>query len=117
MPARTRGAGARSHASSMRGRSPRTPAGRAQPVADLEAAWSAVHEALPAGWSVMRPSRHPERQERPWHVYATDLRVRTKRRDYIQATGSTEAEALSDLAGLLRGWRVEQVVRLGGRLL
>jgi len=56
-------------------------------MTELEAAWSAVHEALPAGWSVMRPSIHIGAQERPWHVYATDLRVRTKRRDYVLATG------------------------------
>lgn len=56
-------------------------------MTDLEAAWSAVHEALPAGWSVMRPSKHVEEHERPWHVYATDLRVRTKRRDYVQGDG------------------------------
>ncbi len=59
---------------------------------DLEAAWSVVHDATPAGWSVMRPSRHDEERERPWHV---------------EATGRTESEALRDLAELLRGWTVE----------
>lgn len=30
-------------------------------VAELEAAWGALHEATPAGWYVDRPSEHPER--------------------------------------------------------
>jgi hypothetical protein len=32
-----------------------------------------------------------------------------KRREYVEATGWPEAEALADLAELLRGWRVEDV--------
>jgi hypothetical protein len=78
---------------------------------DLAAAWVAVNDALPAGWTVMRPSKHEEERERPWRVFATDLRSRAKRREYVEATGWTEAEALHDLAGLLRGWNVEPVER------
>lgn len=55
----------------------------------------------------MRPNRREDSVERPWRVYASDLRVRAKRRDYIEATGNGEAEALRDLAGLLREWNVE----------
>ncbi len=69
-----------------------------------EAAWDAVHDALPAGWTVARPSHHIEAQERHWHVYAADLRARAKRRETLEATGWTEAEALRDLATLLRGF-------------
>jgi hypothetical protein len=80
-----------------------------RPVApdELAEAWEAVHDALPLGWVVGRPSLHDEEAERPWHVYASDLRVRSKRREYVEATGWTEAEALRYLAGLLREWRVE----------
>jgi hypothetical protein len=35
--------------------------------------------------------------------------VRSKRREYVGATGGTEVEALRDLAELLRGWDVEDV--------
>jgi hypothetical protein len=75
---------------------------------ELETAWDAVYAVLPVGWSVTRPSRHDEEAERPWHVYAADLRIRSKRREYVEATGWTEAEALSDLAGLLREWIVDE---------
>lgn len=47
------------------------------------------------------------KRERPWHVFAVDLRVRAKRRKYVEATSWTEAEALRDLSGLLRAWHVE----------
>jgi hypothetical protein len=30
---------------------------------EIEAAWDAVFDALPAGWSVGRPSYHDERHE------------------------------------------------------
>jgi hypothetical protein len=44
----------------------------------------------------MRPSHHTEESMRPWRVYAADLRIGTKRRDRVEATGWTEAEALRD---------------------
>jgi hypothetical protein len=78
------------------------------PDPDLEAAWSEVHDALPAGWSAARPVRFDEERERPWHVVAYDWRTSSKRRDRVEATGRTEAEALRDLAELLRGWLVER---------
>jgi hypothetical protein len=74
---------------------------------DLEAAWNEVHEALPAGWSVARPSQRREERERPWHVTAYDYRTAARRHDLVEATGRTEAEALRDLAALLREWIVE----------
>ena len=73
-------------------------------MSELEEAWAAVHAALPAGWTVMRPTLRREEPERPWHVYAADLRVRATRREYVEATGWTEAEALRDLALLLDHW-------------
>jgi len=73
---------------------------------ELEAAWSEVHDATPMGWSVARPVRHDDEHERPWHVVAYDWRASSKRHDRVEATGRTEAEALADLAELLRGWRV-----------
>ncbi len=36
--------------------------------ADLEDAWSALHDATPAGWHVGRPSYHSERRQ--WVQYA-----------------------------------------------
>ena len=54
-------------------------------------------------------SHHSEECERPWHVIAVDLRSRTLRKEYVEATGWTEAEALRELAALLGGWHVEEV--------
>ena len=76
---------------------------------DLEAAWDTVHDALPTGWTVGRPTHQLEADERPWHVVAVDLRQRAKRREYVEATGWTDGEALHDLAGLLGIWNVEAV--------
>ena len=65
---------------------------------DLEAAWNAVHDATPRGWSVQRPSLHLEDRDRPWHVVAVNPRARAKHRRYVEGTRATEAEALRDLA-------------------
>jgi hypothetical protein len=73
---------------------------------ELEAAWNEVHDATPAGWSIARPSHHGEERDRPWHVTAYDYRTAAKRHDLVEATGRTAAEALRDLAELLRGWLV-----------
>jgi hypothetical protein len=78
------------------------------PDRELEAAWSEVHDATPTGWSVARPKRHDEERQRPWHVTAYDYRTAAKRHDVVEATDNTEAEALRDLAELLRGWSVER---------
>jgi hypothetical protein len=61
---------------------------------ELSDAWEAVHDVLPLGWTVVRPSRPDSEAQRRWHVYAADLRARSKRREYVEATGWTEAEAL-----------------------
>ena len=50
---------------------------------------------------------------RPWHVVAVDLRSNALRKEYVEATGWTEAEALRDLAALLGGWHVEEVEARG----
>jgi hypothetical protein len=78
---------------------------------ELEAAWAAVHDALPTGWFAVRPMLHAEERERPWHVVAVDYRTSSRRHDRVEATGRTEAEALRDLAGLLRLWMVEKTGR------
>ena len=76
-------------------------------MTELEDAWTAVHDALPAGWDVMRPSYHVE--DRRWHVFAADHRLGRKRPDYIESVGMDEAHSLRGLAELLRGWRVHAV--------
>jgi hypothetical protein len=76
---------------------------------EIEAAWSAVHDATPAGWVVPRQGRHDEEHGRPWHVAAVDYRTSSRHHEHVEATGRTEAEALRDLAELLRGWSVEDV--------
>jgi hypothetical protein len=76
---------------------------------EVEAAWNELHDALPRGWSVSRPIRFEEVGERPWRVTAYDYRTAAKRKDRVEATGRTEAEALRDLAELLRLWSVERL--------
>ena len=71
----------------------------------LEDAWAEVHEALPPGWEVMRPSYLI--QDGRWHVLAADHRRGRTKPDYVEAIGLTEAQALHDLAGLLREWQLE----------
>jgi hypothetical protein len=78
-------------------------------MSDLEGARAAVHEARPAGWTVGPTSDHSEERHRSWHVVAVDLWSRALRKEYVEATGWTEAEALRDLAALLGGWQVEEV--------
>jgi hypothetical protein len=51
--------------------------------------------------------RIDEERERPWHATAYDRRSSSRHHESVEATGQTEAEALRDLAGLLRGWLVE----------
>ena len=54
------------------------PAYRCPVIADdLAAAWDAVHDALPTGWTVGRPTLRSDERERPWHVLVVDLRVAT----------------------------------------
>ncbi len=74
---------------------------------ELEAAWAAVHDALPAGWTVYRPVCDDGRGR--WTVVARDMRARNKRHDAIEAVGQSEAHSLQGLAELLRVWRFERV--------
>lgn len=68
-----------------------------------EAAWDAVHEALPARWRVGLPSRHPSTGV--WTVTAIDGRTtgRGKVPRSVTGTGETEEAALDDLDDRLRG--------------
>jgi hypothetical protein len=72
-------------------------------VADLEAAWDAVHEATPAGWYVGRPSYHHERRE--WVMYACDPSERPKvglRSREWPAVAATEEGVVLEMARCLR---------------
>jgi hypothetical protein len=69
---------------------------------DLEAAWDAVHDATPVGWTVQRPRHHAEAPGAPWHVVASNPRALAKDRRYVQASGATEAAALRHLAERLK---------------
>jgi hypothetical protein len=76
---------------------------------DLEAAWGEVFDALPAAWSVGRPSYHDERHE--WTQYAFDSferpSVGARSREWT-AIGAKELECLLEMARCLReirqGW-------------
>jgi hypothetical protein len=69
----------------------------------LEAAWDAVHEALPVGWRVGLPSYSPE--DHGWTVSAVNERTtgRGKLPQTVTGTGEDEAAALRDLDDRLRG--------------
>jgi hypothetical protein len=69
-----------------------------------EAAWGAVHEALPAGWRAGLPSFDPAGDGR-WSVSAIDSRStgRGKVPQSVIGTGETEEAALGDLDDRLRG--------------
>ena len=73
----------------------------------LEEAWDAVHQALPAGWTVYRPV-HDGGAGR-WTVVARDMRPPNKRHNTVIAEGQSEAHCLRGLAELLRVWRFERV--------
>ena len=73
-------------------------------MSELDAAWGDVHDALPAGWVVNRPS-WPIEDDR-WHVLRTIGRDGS-RPDYIESVGMDEA--LRGLAGLLRVWSLGHV--------
>ena len=71
-------------------------------MSDREAAWDAVHEALPAGWTVGPPTFDPG-------VSAYSVTARTvaagrgKPPATVTGTGPDEAAALRDLDDRLRG--------------
>jgi hypothetical protein len=68
-----------------------------------EAAWDAVHEALPAGWRVGLPSCHPSTGV--WTATAIDERTtgRGKLPQTVSGIGEDETVALRDLDDRLRG--------------
>ncbi len=77
-----------------------------QPPTDEDArelAWAAVHDAVARmpGWAVGPGQYHGD--DASWHVAAIDLRPRGRqaKREAIEATGDTEADALRALAALL----------------
>ena len=70
---------------------------------DIETAWEAVHAALDRrpGWEATRPQWHPD--ERRWVAttfYAGHLR-RFEPRPAVEGRGTSEAEALVELAEAL----------------
>jgi len=70
---------------------------------DREAAWDAVHEAMPAGWRPGPVTYDPGRRE--WSVTALDERStgRGKLPRSVTGTGEDGAAALRDLDAQLRG--------------
>lgn len=71
-------------------------------MSSLEAAWSAVHEALPARWRVGPPTFDPG--EGHWSVTArSGTRGRGKPPICVSGTGETPEAALRALDDLLRG--------------
>ena len=68
----------------------------------LEAAWEAVHDALPARWQVARPSYDPARHA--WSVSAIAPHPgRGKKPTTVTGTGDDATSALRDLDDRLRG--------------
>ena len=70
---------------------------------DIEAAWGEVFDALPAAWSVGRPSYHDERHE--WTMYGWDRKEVAKvgvRSKEWTAIGATEVAFLREMACCLR---------------
>jgi hypothetical protein len=69
--------------------------------APREAAWDAVHEALPARWDVGLPCRHPTGI---WSITARGPHPgRGKHPQTVTGTGEDETAALYDLDDRLRG--------------
>ena len=71
-------------------------------MADLEAAWDAVHGNTPEGWYVGQPMEHPERNE--WSQFAFDPSetptVGKRSREWT-AVGPTELRCLREMARCL----------------
>src|SRR3954466_6568597 len=69
---------------------------------DREAAWDAVHEALPAGWTVGPPTYDPGVPG--WSVTARSVAYSPRRPPQtVRGTGDTETAALRALDDRLRG--------------
>jgi hypothetical protein len=71
---------------------------------ELDAAWDAVHRALPDGWRVNR-AEHLDHLDR-CQLVAADYRAGRKQPDFVIGEGMTEAHAMRGLASLLRCWPV-----------
>lgn len=71
-------------------------------MTDRDAAWDAVHEALPAGWTVGPPTY--DHGVRGWSVTARTIAYsRRKPPQTVTGTGADETTALRDLDDRLRG--------------
>src|SRR4051794_20394663 len=69
---------------------------------DRETAWDAVHEALPAGWTVGPPTYDPGVPG--WSVTARSVHYSRRRPPQtVIGTGESETAALRDLDDRLRG--------------
>ena len=70
---------------------------------DLEAAWSALHDATPKGWYVSRPSYYDKRRQ--WHQFAFDpserANVGLRSREWTAVAQSKEA-GVREMARCLR---------------
>jgi len=73
-------------------------------VSEREEAWEAVHEALPAGWYVGRPSYHDERPESVMYAFDPSERpvVGLRSREWT-AIAQTEEGVVCEMAGCLAG--------------
>ena len=68
---------------------------------ELQAAWTILREALPDGWRIHQPAYDPDNHR--WSVWAVarpPIRVMP-----VHGGGATEAEALVNLAVMLRARR------------
>jgi hypothetical protein len=68
---------------------------------DEEAAWELANDTMPAGWTLGRPIYLGNQR---WAVWAIGPRPGRDRQlpPQIEGTGSTQVEALTDLAAKLR---------------
>jgi hypothetical protein len=73
------------------------------PEAAREAAWDAIHEALPAGWRVGLLSHHPFTGVRTVSAVNERTTGRGKLPQVVTGTGEDEIAALRDLDDRLRG--------------
>ena len=71
-------------------------------MTDREAAWDAVHEALPAGWRVGPVTYSPAISGYSVSAWSGGY-SRTRRPVTVQGTGDTEPAALRNLDDRLRG--------------
>jgi hypothetical protein len=72
-------------------------------MTDLDVAWAAVHDALPASWTVGRPSYHDDRCERLLYAFDPSERpnLGIRSRDWT-AVAPTEEGVVREMARCLR---------------